>query len=375
MLNVGVLKEIKNFEGRVGLCPKGVADLVETGIDVFVEGSAGEGCGFSDALYTNAGATVVPSAEKLVKKSDILVKVQPISKAESELIDGSHMVFSLLNLGSKGERLKSLVDSNTINFGADLVEDDKSTYPVLEALSEVSGRMAVHVGANLLSVSHGGKGILISGADVIPPANVTIVGSGLIGRVAAIQAWTNGANVNLLSLKPENIENYERVRDGLSIKEYSEQDLKKLLPQTDILIVSVYSLKNPDFKVFISKNTINYLKPGSVIIDLSVEQSQIIETSHVTSLAQPTYIADGIIYYCVPNIAATVPLTSSQIYTKKLLPFIEILAKNGLKKALDKSPELLSGLATYKGKITNRILANRFKYSFHNIFDLLELNL
>ena len=216
---------------------------------------------------------------------------------------------------------------------------------------------------------------MLSGVGVVPPATVTIIGSGLIGRVAAVQAWTNGANVNLLSLKPENIKSYDIIRDGLSITEFTPERLRELLPDTDILIVSVYSLRYPEADLFIDKEMINLLKPGSVIIDLSVEQSPVVETSHVTNINQPTYKANGLVHYCVPNISATVPLTSSQIYTEKIIPYIEILAKMGLENGLNKSPELLSALAMYKGKITNRILADRFDYTFYNIFDLLELNL
>ena len=155
----------------------------------------------------------------------------------------------------------------------------------------------------------------------------------------------------------------------------SETNLEQLLPATDILIVSVYSLKTPNLDIKISKEMISLLKPGSVVIDLSIEQNPVVETSHVTNLNQPTFVANDIVYYCVPNITATVPVTTSKIYTKKILPYLQILAKNGLKNALNQSPELLSALAMYKGKITNRSLADRFHHSFHNIFDLLELNI
>ncbi|MCB0282404.1 MAG: hypothetical protein H6627_02335 [Calditrichae bacterium] len=375
MLKVGILKEIKNFESRVGICPEGVRLLVDSGVEVFVESGAGEGSRFPDDLYSQAGATVVPSAEKLMRNAELLVKVLPLTPVEAELLSDSHLVFSLLKLNPSGDRLKSLMEMQTVYFAADFLEDEQGRHPVLEAISEVSGRMAVHIAANLLSVSHQGKGILLSGAELIAPANVTIVGAGMIGRVAAIQAWTNGANVNVLSLKPENMTQYNIVRDGLSLKEYSDKNLSDLLPSTDILIVSVYFLKASDINVKITKEMISMLKPGSVVIDLSIEQNPVIETSHVTNIAQPTFIAEDIIHYCVPNITATVPVTTSKIYSKKIIPFIEILAKNGLKNALNLSPELLSAMAVYKGKITNRHLADRFNHTFYNIFDLLELNI
>lgn len=375
MLKVGLLKEIRNFDSRVGLSPQGVRQLAEAGLEVFVEAGAGEGCSFGDELYREAGATVVPSGEKLIRNAELLVKILPLSPVESELINDSHIVFSLLRLNPKGERLKSLLNSKTVYFAADFIEDQNGKHPVLAAISEVAGRMAVHVAANLLMVVAGGKGILLSGADVISPANVTIVGAGLIGRVAAVQAWKNGANVNLLSLKPENVGDYDIVRDGLEIAKFSYDNLKKLLPSTDVLIVSVYTLKNPTVDINISKDMIALMQPGSVLIDLSVEQTPVVETSHVTNIDQPTYIMNDVLHYCVPNISAGAPVTASKVYNFKILPFVELLAKNGIKDSLNRSPELLSSLVMYKGKVTNRFVADRYSFSFHNIFDLLDLNI
>jgi len=375
MHKIGLLKEIKNFESRVGLSPEGVKILVESGLEVFVESGAGSECSFSDEQYSDAGATIVPSAEKLVKNADLLIKVLPLSPVEEELIDNSHIVFSFLKLSPKIERLNSLVDKKFTYFAADLLEDQKGVYTVLEAMSEVAGRMVVHVAASLLSTTYGGRGLLLSGANVIPPANVTIIGSGLVGRVAAVHAWTNGANVNVLTLKPERIKKYKIQRDGLEINEFSREKLDELLPKTDVIIVAVYSLKQAPEKYLMDKESIKLLQPGSLIMDLSVDRNQVVETSHITNIIQPTFVLDDIVHYCVPNITSTVPVTSSKIFTMKTLPFIEILAKHGLKMAIDKSPELLSALALYKGKVTNRIIADRFGFTFHNIFDLLELNL
>jgi alanine dehydrogenase len=375
MHKIGLLKEIKNFESRVGLSPDGVQYLIESGLDVFVESGAGVECGFLDEHYSGSGATIVPSAEKLVKNADLLVKVLPLSPVEEEMIDNSHIVFSFLKLAPKIERLKSLIDKKFTYFAADLLEDQKGVYTVLAAMSEIAGRMAVHVAANLLSSTYGGRGLLMSGANETPPANVTILGSGLVGRVAAVHSWTNGANVNILTLKPQNIGKYNIKRDGLQIDGFSKEKLTELLPKTDVLMVAIYSLKKTPENFLIDKEDIKLLQPGSIIIDLSVDRNQVVESSHITNIQQPTFVLDDIVHYCVPNITSTVPVTSSKIYTIKILPFIEILAKDGLKRAMDKSPELLSALAIYKGKITNRLVADRFDFTFHNIFDLLELNL
>lgn len=375
MLKIGVLKEIKNYEYRVGLCPEGVKTLSSAGINVFVESSAGATCGFSDDEYLKNGAEIVPSAEKLLKKADLLVKVLPLSPVEAEMVNESHIVFSLLQLASKSKKLSSLLESNATYFAADLIENQHGIYPVLEALSEVAGRLTIHVAATLLCTSEGGKGILLSGADIVAPANITILGAGLVGRIAAIQAWTNGANVNILSLKQRNLEKYNIVRNGLQIAEFSEDFFKSLIPETDVLIIAAHSLKASNDEYIVTKKIVETMEKGSVIIDLSVDQNHIVETSHLTSIDQPTYSVNGIIHHCVPNINSTVPVTSSKIYTNKILPYVEILAKNGIKNAMNKSPELLSSIGMYKGKITNRIIADRFDYTFYNIFDLLEFNL
>lgn len=375
MHKIGVLKEIKNYENRVGLCPNGVKSMVDSGIEVFVENSAGATCGFTDDDYLKSGAEIVPSAEKLLKKADLLIKILPLSPVEAEMVSDSHIIFSLLQLSSKSKKLSSLLESEATFFAADLIENQHGVYPVLEALSEVAGRLAIHVGANLLCVSEGGKGILLSGADIVPPANVTILGAGLVGRIAAIQAWTNGASVTILSLKSRDFSKYNIVRNGLQIAEYDEGNFKALLPKTDILIVAAHALKRANDDFIVTKEMVEMMERGSVIIDLSVDQNHIVETSHLTSIDQPTYSVNGIIHHCVPNINSTVPVTSSKIYTNKILPYLEILAKNGIKKAMDKSPELLSAIAMYKGKVANRIIADRFNYTFYNIFDLLERKL
>lgn len=375
MHKIGVLKEIKNYENRVGLCPEGVKKLTDAGVEVFVESSAGLTSGFPDDEYIKNGAEILPSAEKLLKKADLLVKVLPLSAVEAEMVNGTHIVFSLLQLASKSKKISSLLESNATYFAADLLENQHGVYPVLEALSEVAGRLAIHVAANLLCISEGGKGILLSGADIVPSANITILGAGLVGRIAAIQAWTNGANVNILSLKARNFDKYNIVRNGLQIAEYTEEYFKSLLPTTDVLIVAVHALKTTNEDFVVTKNMVEMMGKGSVLIDLSVDQNHIVETSHLTSIDQPTYSANGIIHYCVPNISSTVPSTTSKIYTNKIIPYIEILAKNGIKKAIDKSPELLSSVGMYKGKVTNRIIADRFDYTFYNIFDLFELKL
>jgi len=241
-------------------------------------------------------------------------------------------------------------------------------------MSEIAGRMAMFQAAQLLTIPAGGKGKLLAGFDQVKPATVTIVGGGTVGRTAAKSGVSMGAQVQLLTLKPEKSEQLRQSLKGVRVDQFSAEKMKEVLPETDVLIVAVYSL-NHSYDISITKEMIGLMSKGSVVMDISVEQSDVVETSHITSPEQPAYVLDGIVYYGVPNIAALVPLTASRIITKRVLPFIKVLAQKPLKDALIEQPGLIPALNIYKGKITNRHYAEYFDQEFYNIFELLELNL
>lgn len=374
MVKVGLLKEIKPHEGRVMLTPEGVKVLVKNGITVFVESEAGIKCGFEDFQYEQSGATILPTMEKVFQKAQFILQVLPPSPVTYELFTEKHIVLSFMNIQQSSERMKALVESKATFLSAEMIQGDDEPYPLLTGMSEIAGRLAIHQAALLLTISEGGKGKLLSGADIVKPATITIVGAGKAGRTAATFAKRCGANVNLFALKEKKIAGISEQLPEVDVTLYSEENLKEVMPETDVLIVAVHSLHRKH-DVYISKDTVNLMDPGSVVIDISVEQSKVVESSHVTSHDKPTYILDDIVYYCVPNIAAAVPFSSSKIITKKLLPFIKIMAMKGLKTALDQEPGLISGVSLYKGKVTNRYWAEYYGYEFYNIFELLELNL
>ena len=374
MHKIGLLKELKQYEGRVLLTPEGVKVLVKNGIQVFVESEAGKKSNFDDVLYEKNGATILPTMEKVLQKASLILQVQPPSPIQYELFNEHHTVLSFQNMQQTTDRIKALLESNAVFFSIEMVQDEESNYPVLMGMSEIAGRMTIHKAAQLLTITEGGKGKLLSGADIVKPATVTVIGGGKAGRTAAITAKKIGAHVRLLTLKESKLQEVKTELGGIEVEMYSEQRLSDILPDTDVLIVAVYSLRR-EFDLFIRKELINLMEPGSVVIDISIEQKDIVETSHLTSHDKPTYILDGIVHYCVPNIAAVVPLTASKILTKKLLPYVKTLALNGLKNALDEEPGLIPALTIYKGKMTNRYLAEHFGHDFYNIFELLELNL
>jgi alanine dehydrogenase len=374
MLKVGILKEIKPHEGRVMLTPEGVKVLVKNGVTVFVESEAGIKCGFENVQYEQSGATILPTMEKVFQTAEFILQVLPPSPVTYELFTDKHIVLSFMNIQQSSERMKALVESKATFLSAEMLQGEEEPYPLLTGMSEIAGRLAIHQAAMLLTIPQGGKGKLLSGADIVKPATITIVGAGKAGRTAAVFAHRCGAHVNLLVLKEKKLASISEQIPDVNVIMYSEEALKEIMPDTDVLIVAVHSLRR-QHDIFISKDTINLMDPGSVVIDISVEQTNVVETSHVTSHDKPTYILDDIVYYCVPNIAAAVPFSASKIITKKLLPFIKILALNGLKTSLDQEPGLISGVSLYKGKVTNRYWAEHYGYEFYNIFELLELNL
>ncbi|HGY55018.1 MAG TPA: alanine dehydrogenase [Caldithrix abyssi] len=374
MLKVGLLREIKAHEGRVMLTPEGVKVLVKNGITVFVESDAGLMCNYENLEYERAGAQILPTMEKVFAKSELILQVQPPSPIEYDIITPSHILVSFLNLIHSADRLKALLKTKATFISAELIQDDNGKYPLLMGMSEIAGKISIHVAQRLLSIIEGGKGKLLGGTELTKPATITIVGSGKVGRTAALHGLANGARVNLISLKEGKLEAFAKENPQINTFLYSQETLNSLLPETDVLIVAVYSLKD-DYDITISREQINLMEKGSVVIDISVEQIKTVETSHITSHEQPSFIVDGIVHYCVPNIAAAVPVTASRILTKRILPIIKSLALKGLKDSLIEFAGLIPALNIYKGKVTNRFYADHFGYEFYNIFELLELNL
>lgn len=374
MLKIGLLKELKQHEGRVLLTPPGVKVLTSNGLTVFVENDAGEYCQFNDVDYERCGATIVPTMEKVMQNADLILQVQPPSPVQYEIYNESHTVLSFFNMQQSAERIKALVDSRATFLSAEMIQDGAGNYPILNGMGEIAGRMVIHKAAQLLTLVEGGKGKLLSGADIVKPATVTVLGAGNAGRTAASFAKSLGSKVNLLVLKDKRFTEIKNQYPKINVQKYTPEILDKLLPESDVFIVAVYSLRR-EFDIFIKKETINRMEAGSVVIDLSIEQIDVVESSHLTNHDKSTFVLDNIVYYCVPNIAAIVPITASKILTKRLLPYIKTLAINGLKTAIEEEAGLIPALSIYRNKVTNRYLADYYGYDFYNIFELFELNL
>jgi len=374
MLTIGLLKEILPEEHRVLLTPESVRVLVRQGINVLVEDGAGKGAGCETEEYERVGASIVPSVEKLVRQADVILKVMPPKPVEYELFNEHHRVLSFLNLKFSPDRLKDLLATKATYFSLELLQEASGVYPVLMAMSEISGQIAVHMAAHFLMSFNGGKGKTLNGWAAVKPASILILGGGKVARTAALEAVKAGARVTMLGLKPGKLTKFLEENNSIQHFPYSPEAIKELLPDTDVLISAVYSLWD-DYPVMISREMVNLMSKGSVVIDVSVNRSKTIESSVATTHEQPVYQLDGITYYCVPNLPAAVPYTATRVLSGTVLPYIKSISRKNLKSALIEQPGLLSGLSLYKGKITNRFLADYHKHEFYNIFELLELNL
>ncbi len=374
MLNVGIVKEIKPYEGRVMLTPEGVGVLVRNGVTVYVEQSVGVKAGFPDLQYERAGGILLPTMEKVFEKAQLIIQVQPPHPIQFELLTEEHILLSFMNLTHQADRILNLLATKSTFIAAELLQDEQGRYPVLSGVSEIAGRMSIFLSAMLLTPPEGGKGILLTATEVTKPATITILGAGTVGRAACKTATDMGVHVNVITLKPEKLASLKKELAPATVHTFSEELLEKLLPQTDVFIVAVHSLKK-EFDVKITRKQIQLMEQGSVLIDVSVALSSIVETSHSTNHDQPSFIVDGVVHYCVPNMAALVPKTASRVLTKKLIPYVKLLALKGLKEALLEEPGLIPAVGIYKGKITNRMVADYHAQDFYNIFELLEMNL
>ncbi len=368
-MKIGLIKEMKPFEHRVMLNPSAVRKLVETGNDVFVENDAGRESGFADKEYEGAGATIVPTPEKVFGKVTLLLKIQPPMPIEYELINKDHLIFSLVFPQNNSERLSALQKSNAIFFSAELI------IPIYNVRDEIAGKVAVNQAVKYLERDFGAKGILFSGACGIPGANVCILGCGPSGFAAANQALKYGAKVNLVG------EDYEKLltfksghpSENLNVFEYNRGLLNSLFIETDVLIAST-QIPGQSSAIKVKKEDLKILTPGTLVVDLSVQQGDAIETSRQTIQDDPIYMNDGILYYAVPDLPAAVPRTSSEALSNSVISYVRQLADLGFEEAVAINPEIRGSLYLYRGKIVNKILADEDGFEKYDVLELFESN-
>lgn len=358
MMRIGIPKEIKQGESRVGMTPAGVAELIKHGHKVFVQHTAGEGSGFPDAAYEHVGAEILPTIEDVYAQSEMIIKVKEPIEPEYALIRKDQLVYTYFHFASDRPLTEAMIQSGAVCLAYETVEEADHSLPLLRPMSEVAGRMAVLNGAYYLQKTKGGKGKLISGVPGVRPTKVLVLGGGTVGEAAARMAAGMGADVvitdiSLPRLRQLSIELPANVTTLYS----SEHNIRQELRDADIIIGSVLvpGDKTPHL---ITRDMLSLMEPGTVLVDVAIDQGGCFETSHPTTHAEPVYTVDGIVHYCVANIPGAVPNTSTLALTNATLKYALQLADKGWRKACEENPALRKGLNIVEGKVVFKPVAD-----------------
>ncbi|WP_415061916.1 alanine dehydrogenase [Bdellovibrio sp.] len=348
---IGVPKEIKISENRVGITEAGVRQYVKEGHTVIVEKDAGVGSGISNEQYEKAGAKVIDTKKEVYAKADMIQKVKEPLPDEYELMKENQILYTYLHLAAEPKLTKVLCERKVKAIAYETIQLDNNSLPLLTPMSEVAGRMATQIGAFYLQKDHGGKGILMGGVTGVKPAKVTIIGGGVVGTNAAKMAVGLGASVTILDVNTARLEYLDDIFQGRCMTLYSNaKNIEESVKDSDLVIggVLITGHKAP---TLVSKEMISSMSKGSVVVDVAVDQGGCIETCRPTSHQQPTYEVDGVIHYCVPNMPGVVPRTSTYALTNVTAKYGSMLAAMGVEDAIAKSPALFKGLNVYGGHV------------------------
>jgi alanine dehydrogenase len=354
---IGVPKEIKDHESRVGVTPAGVKALTEAGHTVLVETQAGDQSGFPDEDYQNAGAEIVGEAGYVWAKSDMVVKVKEPIESEYVYFREGLVLFTYLHLAPVRDLTDKLLDSKVIGIAYETVRDRQNTLPLLTPMSEVAGRMSVQVGATYLEKERGGRGILLGGVPGVPPAQVCIVGGGIVGTNAAKIALGFGARVTLVDVNLNRLRELDDIFGGrLYTLASNSYNLALATREADLVIGGVLIPGSTAPKI-VTRAMVSRMKKGAVIVDVAIDQGGCVETARPTSHSDPSYVVDGVVHYCVTNMPGAVPHTSTLALTNSTFPYLLRLANLGAREALKQDAGLAEGLNTWLGTLTHRGVA------------------
>ena len=363
-MKIGVPKEIKPQEHRIGLTPESVKILTANGNQVLVENNGGFEAGFDNEQYLNAGAKIIDKAEDIFNDAEIIVKVKEPLSNEVKMIKENQIVFTYLHLAAAKELTQGLINSKSVCIAYETVTDNNGRLPLLAPMSAVAGRMSVQAGAHCLEKNQKGKGLLLGGAPGVKPGNVVILGGGVVGENAAIIATGLQAKVHIVDKSEVRLKQLTEMFGDKIIPQHSDKvDLDKLISECDLLVGGVL-IPGAEAPKLVTKKMLKAMKRGSVIVDVAIDQGGCVETSKPTTHADPTYIVDDIVHYCVANMPGGVPRTSTLALNKATLPFLSKLAKDGYKKALTNDPNFLAGLNVHKGSVTYKAVADTFGHKF-----------
>jgi len=364
IMRVGVPKEIKDSEYRVGLVPSAVRELTANGHRVVIERNAGVGAGLADADYQAAGAEIAPDADPIYADCELIVKVKEPLAVERKKLRSGQVLFTYLHLAADPQQTADLLAAGATAIAYETVTSPQGGLPLLTPMSEVAGRMAPHVGARCLEKENGGRGVLLGGVPGVPPADVVILGGGVAGSHAGLISAGMGATVTVIDRNPEAL---RRIANQLGARVrtvFSTRDaIETLCRRADLVIASVL-VPGATAPKLITADTVKAMKPGAVIVDIAIDQGGCAETSRPTTHSAPTYTVDEVVHYCVTNMPGAVARTSTFALNNVTLPFVLALADKGYRRALGEDVHLRHGLNVHEGKITHRAVADALKQKF-----------
>lgn len=359
-MHVAVPKEIKNHEYRVALTPAGARELVEHGHEVSVQAGAGEGAGFDDADYRAAGARIEGDVDALWHNAGLILKVKEPQPEEVARLTPEHTLFTYLHLAAEETLTRGLMQSGATCIAYETVVDGRGGLPLLAPMSVVAGRMAVQAGAHSLEKAQGGAGVLLPGVPGVAPANVSVIGGGVVGESAARMACGLGANVRILDTSLARLTELDNRYQGAISTVYATTEALDRAARESDMIVGAVLLPGAAAPKLISRAMLADMQPGSVLVDVAIDQGGCFETSRPTTHAEPIYVVDGIVHYCVANMPGAVARTSAQALTNATLPFVLALADKGWKQALADDANFLPGLNVHDGQVTYQAVAEAF---------------
>jgi alanine dehydrogenase len=369
---IGTPKEIKVHEYRVGLTPAGVKELKAHGHQVMVQAGAGSGIGITDEVFRAAGAEIVSNAEEIFARAEMVIKVKEPQPVECKLLRENQLLFTYLHLAPDPAQTQALVESGCIAIAYETVTDPRGGLPLLAPMSEVAGRMSIQAGAHAMEKAQGGNGVLLGGVPGVAPAEVLVIGGGVVGYNAARIAVGTGANVTVLDRSLPRLNQLDSLFQGRLNTIYSTVDAVEQYTQQADLVIGAVLVPGAAAPKLVNRQHLRAMKNGAVIVDVAIDQGGCFETSRPTTHQNPTYLEEGVVHYCVANMPGGVARTSTFALTNATLPFALALANKGYKQALRDDAYLREGLNVHTGKITYKAVAEDLGYAYTPASELLS---
>ena len=371
-MRVGTVKEIKNHEYRVGLTPESARELAVHGHEVWVETGAGNGIGATDRDYEEAGAVIKAGAAAIFAACEMVVKVKEPQAAERAMLRAGQVLYTYLHLAPDPEQTADLIKSGVTAIAYETVTGPGNSLPLLKPMSQVAGRMSIQAGATALEKAHGGRGVLLGGVPGVLPGKVMVIGGGVVGFNAAQMAVGLGADVTILDRDPEVLERLGIHFESRAKTLFSNRaNIEQMLSEADLVIGAVL-VPGAAAPKLVSRDMLKHMKPGSVLVDVAIDQGGCFETSHATTHTDPTYVVDGVVHYCVANMPGAVARTSTYALNNVTLPHALRIADLGWKAALKANPHLAAGLNVHEGKITYEAVAQDLGYLYTPVAEVLS---